>query len=112
MKAIICGGRRFANVALIWKWLDGFHAETPISEVMTGGATGVDNSANAWAQERQVLRHQCLADWPRYGKAAGPMRNRKMLEWGPDLVIAFSGGPGTADMVMRAKAAKVKVIEV
>lgn len=44
------------------------------------------------------------------GKAAGPIRNQRMLDEGkPDLVVAFPGGRGTADMVRRAKAAGVPV---
>jgi hypothetical protein len=35
-----------------------------------------------------------------------------MLEYGPDLVVAFPGGRGTADMVRRAKAAGCEVLEV
>jgi hypothetical protein len=37
------------------------------------------------------------------GPAAGPIRNQRMLDWGPDLVVAFAGGKGTADMVRRAR---------
>jgi hypothetical protein len=48
-----------------------------------------------------------------YGKGAGPRRNKQMIEEGnPDLVIAFPGGRGTADMINRARAAGVRVIEV
>lgn len=49
------------------------------------------------------------ADWGRYGKAAGPIRNQEMLESGIDLVIALPGGRGTADMVRRAEGAGVPV---
>lgn len=47
------------------------------------------------------------------GKAAGPIRNQHMIDTAkPDLVVSFPGGAGTADMVRRAKAAGVRVIEV
>jgi DNA-binding MurR/RpiR family transcriptional regulator len=53
------------------------------------------------------------ADWEAYGKAAGPIRNQRMLDEGkPDLVIAFSDLPttsGTYDMIKRAKAAGIPV---
>lgn len=53
------------------------------------------------------------ADWGSLGKAAGPIRNSLMLtEANPSLVIAFPGGKGTADMISKARAAGVKVIEV
>jgi len=54
-----------------------------------------------------------LANWRTHGKAAGPIRNQQMLDEGrPHLVVAFPGGTGTADMVRRAKAAGVPVMEV
>jgi hypothetical protein len=49
------------------------------------------------------------ADWARYGKAAGPIRNQEMLDGGADLVIAFPGGRGTQDMMNRAESADVPV---
>lgn len=52
------------------------------------------------------------ADWSKDGRKAGPVRNSVMLSVGkPDLVIAFPGGRGTADMVRKAKAKGVPVEE-
>ncbi len=53
------------------------------------------------------------ADWHEHGRAAGPIRNARMIAEGrPDLVIAFPGGRGTADMVSRARKAGIEVREV
>lgn len=53
------------------------------------------------------------ADWHTHGRAAGPIRNRRMIEEGkPDLVVAFPGGRGTANMVNQARAAGIEVREV
>jgi len=53
------------------------------------------------------------AQWDKYGKAAGYRRNARMLEHpAPDLVVAFPGGPGTANMVMLAKRAGIPVREI
>ena len=56
------------------------------------------------------------ADWQRYGRSAGPKRNKEMLELGADLVVAFldarrdrEGTRGTRDMVERAERAGVPV---
>ena len=50
------------------------------------------------------------ANWKKHGRAAGPIRNKQMLEEAkPDLVIAFPGGAGTANMVKQAREAGVKV---
>ncbi len=52
------------------------------------------------------------AEWMKYGKAAGPIRNARMLAEGkPDLVVAFPGGRGTADMLRRVREAGIEVIE-
>ena len=51
-----------------------------------------------------------IADLLTFGRSAGAIRNRDMLDTGkPDLVVAFSGGRGTADMVRRAGKAGVAV---
>lgn len=52
------------------------------------------------------------ADWANFGKAAGPLRNQRMLDEGkPDLVVAFTNdlasSRGTRDMVRRAQAAGI-----
>jgi len=49
------------------------------------------------------------ADWARFGRSAGCRRNQAMLGLGVGLVVAFPGGPGTADMVRRARGAGVRV---
>ena len=112
MRALICGGRDFTNVAFIWRELDRVYSETPLSEMMTGGAQGADSIANDWGKTKPITRFVCNAEWKKYGTAAGPKRNARMIEWLPDVVIAFPGGRGTADMVRRAKKAGVLVLEI
>jgi hypothetical protein len=113
MRALICGGRDFKNVAFIWTRLDKIHAERPISAIIQGGASGVDEIAAEWAKTKRGLeRYVCRADWEKHGRAAGPLRNARMLEWKPNVVIAFPGGRGTANMVKQARDAGVEVIEI
>lgn len=53
------------------------------------------------------------ADWAAYDRAAGPIRNARMIAEGkPDIVLAFPGGRGTANMVAQARKAGVRVIEI
>jgi hypothetical protein len=53
------------------------------------------------------------AEWEKFGKKAGFIRNEKMLALGkPDLVVAFPGGVGTAMMVRLARKQGIRVIEV
>lgn len=112
MRVLVCGGRDFTNVAYIWTKLDRLHAEHPITHLIHGGARGADTIAGDWAKTKPgIERYVCRADWEKHGKAAGPKRNARMLEWKPDLVVAFPGGRGTADMVRRSKEAGVEVKE-
>lgn len=111
MRIIVCGGRDFRNAAYVFSSLDKLHSEWPITELMQGGATGADALARDWAISKGIKRWVCHADWEKHGKAAGPLRNARMLEWKPDAVVAFPGGRGTANMISQARAAGVTVIE-
>ncbi len=98
-------------------------AERGITEIIHGAAHGADTLAGQWARRQhatgRVLETPFKANWYPNGRSggldrtAGFIRNQRMLDEGkPDLVVAFSGGRGTADMVKRARAAGVEVIEV
>jgi hypothetical protein len=53
------------------------------------------------------------AKWDKYGKSAGPIRNKKMLDEGkPDLVFAFPGGPGTNNMIKQAKEKNILIYNI
>lgn len=83
------------------------------SVVIHGAAPGADSLAARWAEAAGV---QCEAfpvskvEWSVIGPAAGPMRNQRMLDLGkPEMVLAFPGNRGTADMIRRAVSAGVPV---
>ena len=46
--------------------------------IISGGATGADALAERYAKERNIEMIVMPADWNKYGKSAGPMRNRAM----------------------------------
>jgi len=108
---LICGGRDFDDVALLTGRLDAIHLEG--DGIIHGAARGADRLADEWAKDRGVPVRSFPADWKKHGKGAGPIRNQQMLDEGkPDLVVAFPGGTGAADMVRRARKAGIRVIEV
>ena len=114
MRVLVCGGRKFSDYQLLAQTLDALHAERPISLIIHGAARGADTLAHEWAAHNRVNIDFYRADWNKYKKAAGPIRNTRMLMDGkPQLVVAFEGGDGTADMIEQARAAgvTVKVIE-
>jgi hypothetical protein len=110
-RVLVCGGRDFSDKALAFRVLDGLHARQPITALIEGGARGADTIGREWAiQYRSIVVRTFPADWATHGRAAGPIRNQQMLDEGrPDLVVAFPGGKGTADMVRRAKEAGVPI---
>jgi hypothetical protein len=110
-RLLVCGGQDFDDAAFLFRILDDLHREHRFREFMQGGARGADALAKEWAMTKGDLKcFEIKADWKKYGPAAGPIRNQQMLEWGPDLVVAFAGGTGTAGMVALARAAGVPVI--
>lgn len=114
MRVLVCGGRDFNDSDFIHNQLCDLNAERgPFSVVIHGYAAGADHEANNWAQMMGLKIAGYRAEWQRYGNSAGPRRNQRMLDEGkPDLVVAFPGGRGTADMVRRAKAAQIEVLEI
>lgn len=108
-RVLVCGGRNFSDYRYLTAQLCKVNP-TP-SLIIEGGATGADELARKWAMRRSIAVETYNAQWGQHGRAAGPIRNQQMLDEGkPDLVVAFPGGTGTADMVRRAKAAGVPII--
>lgn len=113
MRVLVCGGRDYGNRDRVFEVLSSLDPFPTF--VIEGGADGADAWAWQWAKRNLPAdcRMQVNADWSRYGRGAGHIRNQQMLDEGkPDVVIAFPGGKGTADMVKRARFAGVEVIEV
>ena len=106
----MCGGRTYDKLWRVYEVLDSIHEETPITELIQGGAAGADRLAKCWAEERIGESTEYKADWDRYGRSAGPIRNQQMLDEGkPDLVVAFPGTRGTADMIERTRKANIEL---
>ena len=111
MRVLVCGGRNFNDALTLGSWLGGIHGRQGIAVLIEGGARGADFMARRFAEWKGIPVVTFDADWKTHGKAAGPIRNQRMIEEGkPDLVVAFEGGSGTADMVRRARAAGVEVL--
>jgi len=113
MRLLVCGGRNFGQAyqedVFIRRWIaeilttskDGFNKGNHV--IISGGARGADTIASNYARDMGIVSEVYMADWDKYGNMAGPRRNREMLVKGrPDLVLAFPGGPGTANMIQQA----------
>ncbi len=124
MRLLVCGGRDFTDRERVFAMLDKMHAKHGITTIIEGGQRtrdpvsgnfvgGADWFANQWAWDNRLGLLKFDADWAAHGKAAGPIRNQRMIDDGkPTHCLAFPGGRGTANMVALAKAAGVPTHEV
>jgi hypothetical protein len=111
MKVIISGDREWDNRQVIE---DRLRQLPPNTIIIEGGCRGADLSAREVALDIGLEVVEFPAAWKKYGpKAAGPIRNIKMLKTKPDLVIAFHDdlgkSKGTKHMVLEARKRKIEV---
>lgn len=110
---LVTGGRRYTNRLRLYEALDRIDFAHGIKRIVNGGATGADALARQWANDRHIDCATYPADWRQHSRAAGPLRNDMMLRMElPEVVVAFLGGRGTADMVRRARTNDIRVIEI
>lgn len=115
MKLIVCGGRDFTGRDVVFAALDMLDAQSRITCVVHGGATGADSFAAEWATARGREQRVYSPEWAARGNVAGPMRNTEMLRAereGLQAVVGFDGGGGTRDMLRKAYRNDVPAIRV
>ena len=118
MRVLVTGGRHYGDRARVFDELDRLHRPSGLITLVIHGAcvrkddrsgrkelSGADRWAQEWAIEREVPYLGHPASWRKHGYGAGPLRNEAMLVHRPDVLLAFPGGRGTADMVRRARKA-------
>lgn len=103
MRIVVTGGRAYNNREHVFQVLDNLLKEFGSFSLVHGGyPTGVDDFAKDWAAVNNIDQKVYPADWKKYGRSAGPIRNREMINSQPDLVVAFPGNNGTWDTIYRA----------
>jgi len=101
MKTIIAGGREIHDYQLVLDAIE--EANLNITTVVSGGAKGVDALGEQYAMNMNLTLHIYEADWERHGRAAGPLRNRKMAENADALIAIWDGkSRGTKNMIETA----------
>jgi hypothetical protein len=115
---LVCGGRDYADSAHVFWVLDELQPRAVVHGACGVDADrprwarlrGADRLADAWCARRQVPVIRVPARWSALGRRAGAVRNQQLLElYHPALLVAFPGHLGTADLVLRARAAGVPV---
>lgn len=114
MRILVCGGRDYIDERKVFAVLHEY--KDRVTVIIHGNARGADLLASQWALVNRIHEEAypiTKADWERFGRGAGPRRNKQMLvEGNPDLVIAFKGGNGTENMITQSIKANVTVIRI
>lgn len=88
----VVGSREFTDYEMLKSVLDEFE----FKELITGGAIGTDTLAMRYADEKHIPKKVFYPDWKTYGKSAGPIRNRLIVENSDYLIYFWNGtSPGT-----------------
>lgn len=109
MKVIVCGDRNYTNREAVRNILHQLPKDTIIIQ---GGCRGADTLAKEVSLELGFLIKTYYPEWNKYGKGAGVIRNRRMLEEDPNLVIAFhdhlEDSKGTLNMLTESRKRHIK----
>ena len=109
MKLAIVGGRDFNNYDLLRKYANILTEKCPRPHIVivSGGAKGADTLGVQFAREHRYDTQVFPAEWGKFGKSAGFIRNQTIVD-NCDMVLAFWDGVsrGTADTIAKAKKAK------
>ena len=99
MRVVIAGGRDFSDYGALNRALESIEFPEEII-IISGGAKGADSLGERYARDNKLKCERYPADWGTYGKAAGPIRNKRMCNV-CDVIIAFWDGisPGTRNMI-------------
>jgi len=115
MRIIVTGGRDYKDDLMV------YHILSSLGPTVLGVGdcpTGVDSFVRHWVNRldsdgRKPVFTVYKADWEKFGKAAGPIRNGDMIrDMAPWFCLAFPGGKGTEDCVNQCKKAGIPVLRV
>ena len=108
MKVIIAGSRTITDCTIVSEAIS--KAGFDITEIVSGGAVGVDRCGEWYAAHHNIPIKRFLADWRRYGRKAGPIRNGQMADYADALVAVWDGAStGTKNMIELAERNGLKV---
>jgi hypothetical protein len=107
MKVIVAGSRTLPKDDVQRKDMEceltALRIEHSFDEVVSGGACGADKLGEEWSREWDIPVKRMPADWAKWGKAAGMIRNQKMAEYADACVVFWDGkSHGVKNMIQWA----------
>lgn len=110
-RVIIAGSRSLEDYELVKAYADFklSNIEDEI-EIVSGTASGADALGERYAKEKGFRIKRFPAEWDKYGRKAGPMRNRLMAEYADALLAYWDGkSRGTKNMIELARGKGLKI---
>ena len=119
-RILVCGGRHFEDYDLLKsvleKVLKGKELVSKDVEIVSGHCKGADMLGERWAEENHASVKIFPADWVKYKRSAGPIRNKQMIDYitcfENKMVVAFvsPNSKGTKQTISLAEKNKIPVI--
>ena len=109
MKCIIAGSRTITDKKLVLKAIEDSKIE--ITEIISGHANGVDKIGEQISYDLGIDLVIFPANWKKWGKSAGPIRNKKMLERAEAAIIVHNCSSGSVHMAKIAREKGINVYE-
>jgi hypothetical protein len=114
MKVIIAGSRTITDPNVVVDFIIEvvLKHELDITEVVCGGARGVDEIGYRFGKTMNLPVKVFQALWDTFGKSAGPRRNRAMAEYADALILVWDGkSRGSANMKSEAQKCGLTIYE-
>lgn len=110
MKTIIAGSRSITYDHIVYIAVELSPFGNKITEVVSGGAHGVDKLGELWAKDSNIPIKQFLPNWTKFGKGAGFARNLEMAMYADALIAIWDGySKGTGHMIDSARARNLQI---
>ena len=115
MKLLVCGGRDYNDYGRVERAIkviqDNYSAF--VTGIISGNARGADRLGEEYAAKNDLELEVYPAQWNKYGKRAGWLRNIQMAEEGkPNVILAMPGGRGTDMMIKIGVDKKIETVVV
>lgn len=111
MKIIIAGGRDFKDYKHLCRICDDTLSQFENVSIVSGTAKGADTLGERYAKENGYKVERFPADWDKYGKRAGYLRNREMAEYSDGLIAFWDNeSRGTKNMISEANKEELMIV--
>lgn len=103
-KVIIAGSRSFNDYEKLKSFCDKVLINKTEIEIVSGCAKGTDRLGELYAKKYNFCLNLFPADWDKYGKSAGVIRNKEMADYADALIVFWDGiSKGTENMIKVAE---------